>query len=78
MGSHEFFTQSVGTYHVPQTLSAIENNPVWTQGLQLADYLFEQIECTSSFRIILVFAGIRTSDRNEDIMDSTTLASFII
>ena len=78
MGRHKFFTQSVGTYHVPQTLSAIENNPVWTQGLQLTDYLFEHTECTLSFRIIPVFAGIRTSDRNEDIMDSTTLASFII
>ena len=38
---HKFFTQSVGTYHVPQTLSAMENNPLWTQDLQLAYYLFE-------------------------------------
>ena len=78
MDRHKFFTQSVGTYHVPQTLSAMENNPLWTQGLQLAYYLLNIQQCTSSFRIILVFAGIRTSDRNEDIMDSSTLASFII
>lgn len=64
MGRHKSFTQPVGIYHVPQTLSAIENNAVWTQGLQLAYYLFEHTECTSSFRIILVFARIRTRDRN--------------
>lgn len=72
MSRNEFFSRSIGLRsigHVPQTLLI--------SGYNYAYQLFDHMPSTSSFKIILVFAGGKTGKLNEDIMGTTTVWSLV-